>query len=203
MIFDGVVARFWNAHWRFAAFITYPHVLLLCEVLGSLCIAFACWKGLQALSIPAVFSVAAAAAVFVVVLSTLLKYTGNRTYLLYLLSDTIWTWQFAHHQQPEWDVRIDRFAQYLARVARNSDAEEIVVVDHSSGSILAIEIVARALDSIRRSDGTARASFCSRSAAIFRSSVFTRQLRISAITCANWRSHLRSTGSTTSRARTL
>ena len=41
-------------------------------------------------------------------------------------------------------ARIDRFAQYLVDVARQSDAEEIVIVGHSSGSFLAIEILARA-----------------------------------------------------------
>jgi len=75
----------------------------------------------------------------------MLKYTENQTYLLYLLSDTIWTWEFSHRQRPEWDERIDRFAQYLADVARSSDAEEIVVVGHSSGSFLGAEILARAL----------------------------------------------------------
>ena len=57
----------------------------------------------------------------------------------------IWTWEFSHRQRPEWDERIDRFAQYLVNVARNSDAEEIVIVGHSSGSFLGAEILARAL----------------------------------------------------------
>ena len=50
--------------------------------------------------------------------ASVLKYTENDTYLLYLLSDTIWTWEFSHRQRPEWDARIDRFAQYLVNVAR-------------------------------------------------------------------------------------
>ena len=75
----------------------------------------------------------------------MLKYTENNTYVLYLLADTIWTWQFSHRQRPEWDERIDRFAEHLVKVARTSDAEEIVVVGHSSGSFLGTEIMARAL----------------------------------------------------------
>jgi hypothetical protein len=90
-------------------------------------------------------NVAAAAALFVATLGTMLNYTENLTYLLYLLSDTIWTWEFSHRQRPEWDERIDRFAQYLVNVARSSDAEEIVVVGHSSGSFLGTEILGRAL----------------------------------------------------------
>jgi pimeloyl-ACP methyl ester carboxylesterase len=75
----------------------------------------------------------------------MLKYTENNTYVLYLLADTIWTWQFSHRQRPEWDERIERFADHLVKVARSSDAEEIVVVGHSSGSFLGTEIMARAL----------------------------------------------------------
>ena len=145
LVFGGTIARFWKAHWRFATFISYPHFLLFNEAIWSLGLAFAFEKGLEALGIPSLFSTAAAAAFFVAALGTLLKYTENRTYLLYLLSDTIWTWEFSHRQRPEWDQRIDRFAQYLAKVARSSDADEIVIVGHSSGSFLGTEILARAL----------------------------------------------------------
>jgi hypothetical protein len=145
LVFGGTIARFWKAHWRFATFITYPHLLLLVEALCSLGIAAAFAKGLDALGIPDLFSIAAAIAVFVALLGAVLKYSENQTYLLYLLSDTIWTWEFSHRQRPEWDQRIDRFAQHLVKVARSSDAEEIVVVGHSSGSFLGAEILARAL----------------------------------------------------------
>ena len=145
LVFSGTIARFWKAHWRFATFITYPHVLLLVEALCALGIAFAFGKGLEALGVPDPFSIAASAALFLAVLGATLKYTENLTYLLYLLSDTIWTWEFSHRQRPEWDERIDRFAEYLANVARTSDAEEIVIVGHSSGSFLGTEILARAL----------------------------------------------------------
>ncbi len=145
LVFSGTIARFWKAHWRFATFITYPHFLLLIEALCTLGIAFAFAKGLEALGIPEPFSIAAAAALFVAGLGTVLKYTENMTYVLYLLSDTIWTWEFSHRQRPEWDARIDRFAQYLVNVARESGAEEIVIVGHSSGSFLGTEILARAL----------------------------------------------------------
>lgn len=145
LVFGGTIARFWKANWRFATFITYPHVLLLAEALCGLGIALAFAKGLDALGIPGLLSIAAAIAVFVALLGFVLKYTENQTYLLYLLSDTIWTWEFSHRQRPEWDERIDRFAQYLVNVARTSDAEEIVVVGHSSGSFLGTEILARAL----------------------------------------------------------
>jgi hypothetical protein len=146
LVFSGTIARFWKAHWRFATFITYPHLLLLIEALGAFGVAFAFAKGLEAIGIPDLFSTAAASAAFLAILGSVLKYTENATYLLYLLSDTVWTWDFSHRQRPEWDARIDRFAQYLTQVARTSEAEEIVVVGHSSGSFLGTEILARALE---------------------------------------------------------
>jgi hypothetical protein len=145
LVFGGTLARFWCAHWRFATFISYPHFMLFNEALWSLGIAFAFGKGLETLGAPNPLSIVVAAGVFVATLGALLKYTENRTYLLYLLSDTIWTWQFSHRQRPEWDERIDRFAQHLVNVARSSEAEEIVIVGHSSGSFLGVEILARAL----------------------------------------------------------
>jgi hypothetical protein len=145
LVFGGTIARFWKAHWRFATFITYPHFLLLNEAIWSAALAFAFGWGLEALGIPSFLGIAAATALFVAVLGTILKYTENLTYLLYLLSDTIWTWEFSHRQRPEWDRRIDRFAQHLLNVARTSDAEEIVIVGHSSGSFLGVEMLARAL----------------------------------------------------------
>jgi pimeloyl-ACP methyl ester carboxylesterase len=145
LVFNGTMARFTRANWRFATFITYPHFVLLLEALGAAGIAFVFEKGLNAIGIPDLFSIAAATAIFVALVGTVLKYTENSTYVLYLLSDWIWTWEFSHRQRPEWDQRIDRFAQHLVEVARSSEADEIVIVGHSSGSFLGTELLARAL----------------------------------------------------------
>src|SRR5437868_3344027 len=86
LVFSGTIARFWKAHWRFATFITYPHFLLLIEALFALTIAFGFEKALEAIGIPQPFGLAAAAAAFIAILGTLLRYTENATYLLYVLS---------------------------------------------------------------------------------------------------------------------
>jgi hypothetical protein len=145
LVFSGTAFRFFKANWRFATFITYPHLMLLAEAFCTAAVAFAIERGLDALGAPNVLSITAGIAVFIALLGTVLKYTENQTYLLYLLSDTIWTWEFSHRQRPEWDQRIDRFAQHLVKVAGRTDADEIVLVGHSSGSFLGVEILARAL----------------------------------------------------------
>jgi hypothetical protein len=145
LVFNGTMARFTRANWRFATFITYPHFILLLEALCVAAFAFVFEKGLQALGLSLLVSVPLALALFIAVLGSMLKYTENQTYVLYLLCDWIWTWEFARQQRPEWDERIDRFADYLCEVARTSDADEIVIVGHSSGSFLGTEMLARAL----------------------------------------------------------
>jgi pimeloyl-ACP methyl ester carboxylesterase len=145
LLFNGTVARFWKAHWRFALFASYPHVVVLLEALFSFGVAWAFEKGLHMLGIPGPFRFAAGAALFLATFGAIVKYTESRTYALYLLADAAWTWKFARRQRPEWDRRIDHFARHLVDVARSTEAEEIVVVGHSSGSFLAVEILARAL----------------------------------------------------------
>ena len=145
LVFSGTLARFWKAHWRFAIFISYPHFALLNEAIWAAAIAAVFAAGLSAVGTPAGYDIVAGGAVFIAALGMLLKYTEKRTYLLYLLSDTIFTWRFAHRQRPDWDARIDVFARHLINIAASSDADEIVLVGHSSGSFLGVEIMARAL----------------------------------------------------------
>jgi hypothetical protein len=145
LIFHGTVFRFMKANWRFLTFITVPHMVFWCEVAIIALAAALVRRGLEAIGVPSPFDIPAAIVFFFAMLWTVLKYTEKRTYVLYLMCDTIWTWEFAHRERPEWDERLDRFAQHLADVARASGAEEIVLVGHSSGSFLGTEILARAL----------------------------------------------------------
>src|SRR5205085_9943994 len=118
---------------------------LLLEAVLAASVALVSGWILGTLGIPGALDVAAAIVLFVALLSAMLKYTEHRTYVLYLLCDTIWTWEFSHRERPEWDQRIDRFAQHLVKTAKSTDAEEIVIVGHSSGSFLSTEMLARAL----------------------------------------------------------
>jgi hypothetical protein len=145
LVLSGTMGRFWKAHWRFATFISWPHFLLLNGAIWSAGIAWLFAIGLQAVGVHGLLVGCGAVAVFIAVLGTLVKTTEKQSYLLYLMADTIFTWQFSHGNRPDWDARIDRFAQHLVNVAGSTEAEEIVLVGHSSGSFLGSEILARAL----------------------------------------------------------
>jgi pimeloyl-ACP methyl ester carboxylesterase len=146
LIVSGTVFRFMSANWRFLTFITYPHILFWFEVACLALAASFVRRGLDVSGLSSPFDWLATTALFIAALWALLKYTEKYTYLLYLMCDTIWTWQFSHSERPEWDARLDRFAEHLCAVARRTDAQEIVVVGHSSGSFLGTEILGRALE---------------------------------------------------------
>jgi pimeloyl-ACP methyl ester carboxylesterase len=65
--------------------------------------------------------------------------------MLYLFDDHISTHQFGDGERSDWDERFEIFAGYLVEAAKAAAVDEIVVVGHSSGSFIAVDIVARAL----------------------------------------------------------
>src|SRR3569623_488652 len=141
----GVVARIMRAHWRFGLFIVYPMVLMtLWLAFGAIaCVLtakLALWRGVP-VWLASLCGAAAGAAAFAAAVST----TEKQTYLLYLCDDIVSTWQFAHRKRPDWEARLDLFAGYLVDAVRTSDADEVVVVGHSSGSFLAVDVVDSAL----------------------------------------------------------
>lgn len=68
------------------------------------------------------------------------------------LSNSFWLARsMAFHTQqalgatPDLDARLDAFAHYLANLVSNSDADEVLLVGHSSGAIIAASVLGRAL----------------------------------------------------------
>jgi hypothetical protein len=76
----------------------------------------------------------------------------------YALDDWYFARDFVHRARPEVDERLDRLARELVKLARESDADEIVVDGHSLGAPLSLVVVDRACNSIRSSAAAAR--FC-------------------------------------------
>ncbi len=144
-IASGVVGRIMRAHWRFGLFILYPLVVITALVLagiagGWLVAALAAMLGLHVLA-AALIGTAAGLGLF----AGALWLTERQTYLLYLCDDVVSTYQFAHRQRPDWEQRMDIFAAYVVEAIRASDADEAVIVGHSSGSFLAVDVLDRAL----------------------------------------------------------
>jgi hypothetical protein len=143
-IVEGSFWRVSKASRRFALFIVYPYAILLAHGLVAALLGFVVasiagfWVGGQIAWLLG-FSVAAVSAVLFI------RWTEERTYMLYLFDDIVSHCQYAHRQRPDWEARFDAFAELLIEAAATSSADEIIVVGHSSGSFVAVDVLARAL----------------------------------------------------------
>lgn len=142
---NGVVVRIMRAHWRFGMFIVYPMVLMTLLALAGAAIGYSVAALAGALGAPSWLAGAAGAAAGFAAFALALRQTEKHTYLLYLCDDIASTWQFAHRRRPDWEARLHLFAGYVADAVGASDADEVVVVGHSSGSFLAVDVLDRAL----------------------------------------------------------
>lgn len=145
MFTTGAFPRFVRANWRFAAFLAYPFMVLLGLVLLAI-LAGSLTASIIAALLPApAVAIVMGMAVAAASLAALLRWTERYTYMLYLFDDHASTHQFGNGERPDWGERFEIFAGYLVETAKAAAADEIVVVGHSSGSFIAVEVVARAL----------------------------------------------------------
>lgn len=144
-LLNGVVMRFTTAHWRFGLFTLYPFVVMTAwACLGALA-GLVVTKLLLVLGAPVVSARLVGVVAGLGSFASILWLTERKTYLLYLCDDCVSTYQFVNRHRPDWEERMEAFAGYVIDAVRQSDADEVVIVGHSSGSFLAVEVLDRAL----------------------------------------------------------
>lgn len=141
----AVVQRLFRVNWQFALFVIYPWAALLAVLGGGFLLG---WAGAALLAMalplggPVKLVLAAAVALGV------LHAAGARirkAFVYHLLDGWIFSWQQASGRRPEIDARIERFARHVIAAVRDSDADEVLIVGHSTGTTIAVELAARAL----------------------------------------------------------
>jgi pimeloyl-ACP methyl ester carboxylesterase len=144
-IFSGAYARMYRAHWRFGLFIIYPLVLTLAWMTLGAAVGALCLKLVASLGAPPFIAGMVGVVTGVGAFASALWLTEPKTFLLYMCDDIDATDRFAHGERPDWHERMETFAGYVVDALRASDADEAIIVGHSSGSFLAIEVLDRAL----------------------------------------------------------
>lgn len=142
---NGVVWRSLQAHWRFGLFILYPLVLTTFWLLLGVFFGTVCMKLVAGLGAPALVANVVGIISGLGAFASMLWLTEPQTYLLYLCDDFISTRDFARRARPDWEARMEIFAGYVVDAVRCSSADEVVIVGHSSGSFLAVDVLDRAL----------------------------------------------------------
>lgn len=145
MITTGALVRFFGAQWRFALFVLYPYVVFLAQAAVAIAAGFGVARLAAIAALPGWAGTVAGIAVAAALLTAMVRWLEPRTYMLYLMNDIVSTYQFAQGRRPDWSERMAQFARHLTEATRHSDADELIVIGHSSGSFLAVDVLAQAL----------------------------------------------------------
>ena len=133
----GALRGYARTNWRYALFFLYPYVLLLMMVLAS------CYAGELAARMSGSIAVGITAGVLAIVAFYLGP--GRWTYLPLALDDWIFSRAYIRHNDPELERRLDAAADEIIQAARARSVDEILLLGHSLGAVLAVDVLDRAL----------------------------------------------------------
>lgn len=138
-LLSGTFFRMTAQAWRFSLYFLYPAMMLL--LFSSLAGGIA--LGIGRSGLPAAGWLGFALGVLV--LYGLLRYSGRRWFVLHLMD--LWTFSRNHlrGKRTDAEAHIARFAQAVVAQAQTGQDDEIVLVGHSTGGALILEIAAAAL----------------------------------------------------------
>jgi pimeloyl-ACP methyl ester carboxylesterase len=138
----GTAFRYLRANWQYALFFLFPYALLVAFALA----AGAAAQFLARYLTGSTFAHVALLLLFAIgIFLALLTWPGRRLGLQQALDDWIFSCDYVYGRRPDLDARLDRFAENVSARLCETAADEILIVGHSMGATLALEIVARAL----------------------------------------------------------
>jgi hypothetical protein len=136
-ILTGTLWRYLLTNWRYAFFFLYPWVTFGLLIAAAFLIGVFAFKITGSIPIAAVSGLFGGAAVLAGPWRWL--HLGN------LFDDWIFSREYIQHGNSEIEQRLDRLAAELVAAASSSAADEILVIGHSLGAVLAVDLLDRAL----------------------------------------------------------
>jgi hypothetical protein len=145
-LLSGWMVRVWRAHWRFAAHLIYFQLLLLLWIaisVGTGWLAAIIATHVFGLSTPFAIAIAAVIAIAEFVL---LRPVADRVHAIQINNHWPVMREFARGDITCFEPLIVKGAERLVAAARAHTADEIVVIGHSGGGVLAPAMMERALE---------------------------------------------------------
>jgi hypothetical protein len=136
-VLAGTLWRYVVANWRYAGFFLYPFVMF------GLLVAVAFLIGVLAFKITESIPIAAVGGLFG--FAAVLAGPWRWLHLGDLFDDWIFSREYIRRGNSEIEQRLDRLATELVAAASNFVADEILVIGHSLGAVLAVDLLDRAL----------------------------------------------------------
>ena len=141
----GVIQKLFRLNWHFAAFVVYPWIAFVALMAAVLAIGFGIansigWFWPLPAAAKALLALAVAAGLW-----TALTPRIKRAYVYHLLDGWIFSWHLAAARRPEFEARLDAFAHRIAAAIEATEADEVLIIGHSTGTTVAVDVAARAL----------------------------------------------------------
>jgi len=131
----GALRGYFRTNWRYAGFFLYPFLLFALFVAAA---------ALIGTFIGHAVGVIAGILAAVATLAVLTRWPGHRFYLWLAFDDWIFAKAYIAGDAPVLDRRLDHFARELIDAVRSGAADEIAIVGHSLGAVLAVDVLDRA-----------------------------------------------------------
>lgn len=141
----GALWGYFRTSWRYALFFLYPFLAFLLILALALAAGTLIGQASHSLVLGAAVTLSAVAALFVA--------ADRWLYLGLLFDDWIFAREYTRGGDAVLDERLERVAAEIVEAARSGAAEEIVIVGHSLGAVLAIDLLDRAIKLGLRGDG--------------------------------------------------
>ena len=143
----GKLFRLYGLNWKYGNVILYPFVMTLLLVGLGAALGVALGQGLAwaaggTLPGLAAVGLGALGAVGLLVAATPLL---DRIFLRQLITDWVFNWQHSNGWRPDYEARLAAFADHVAARLTDTEADEVMIVGHSSGALTAVELTARVL----------------------------------------------------------
>ncbi|MEJ8571653.1 hypothetical protein [Microbaculum marinum] len=152
-VLTGTAFRYFAVAWRYGLFFSYAIVLVAAVALAAMLAVALADGALSALG--AAMPWYAELPLGVAAFWALLRWPGDLFHARYMLNDWNFASAIAWGRRTDYRRRLDMFSRLIGEVARRGDADEVLIVGHSLGAVLAAESLAGA---IRDDPGLAAAS---------------------------------------------
>lgn len=142
----GTLIRLYRANWKCGNVILYPFVMTLLLLAAFLLLAITGHIHLTAsLDLPAWLALGLGLGAGLIALRALAPWL-SRAYLWQLMHDGVFHWQHARGRRNDYLARLDVFAAHILDRIHATQADEILLVGHSTGALTAVELAARLLE---------------------------------------------------------
>jgi pimeloyl-ACP methyl ester carboxylesterase len=144
-LLNGAFGRILRMNWRFAVIAFAPILLITVWLLLGSFVGILCMNLVAALGAPVLVAKIVGGVTGVGGFASVLWLSEPITGLLQRCDETASIDEFVNGKRKDWSERLDAFAGDVADAVRESQADEVVIVGHGFGAVLAINVLGRAL----------------------------------------------------------